>query len=89
MWLKLRFPFWFCGQFDKRLRCPVMHDRDAERALFRFAGFGYPYAAYRLNGGVQVYGRDQLQPLRWCQAFDAVHPGGLFPFVFLRHLSDG
>ena len=62
-----------------------MHDRDAEGALFRFAGFVCPYSAYRLCGCMQVHVRDQLQSLGRCQAFYAVYPGGLFPGVFLCH----
>ena len=62
-----------------------MHDRDAEGAFVRFAGFVYPYSAYRFCGCMQVHVRDQLQSLGRCQAFYAVHPGCLFPFVFLCH----
>ena len=35
---------------------------------------------------MQVHVRDQANSLGRCQAFYAVHPGCLFPFVFLRHL---
>ena len=62
-----------------------MHDRDAEWAFFRCAGFVYPDSAYRFRGCMQVHVRDQLQSLWRCQAFDAVNPGCLFPFVFLCH----
>ena len=62
-----------------------MHDRDAEWAFFRCAGFVYPDSAYRFRGCMQVHVRDQLQSLWRGQAFDAVNPGCLFPFVFLCH----
>jgi len=62
-----------------------MHDRDAEGALFRCAGFVSPYSADRLCGCMQVHVRDQLQSVGRCQALYAVNPGGLLPGVFLRH----
>jgi len=82
---KPRFPFWFEGQFDKRLRCPILHDRDAEWAFFQFPWFGYPNPAHWFCGCVQVHCGDQFQPLWWCQALYAIDPGSLFPGVFLGH----
>jgi len=60
-----------------------MHDRDAEGAFVRCAGCVSPYSAYRFHGSMQVHVREQLQSLWRCQALYAVHPGSLFPCVFL------
>jgi hypothetical protein len=62
-----------------------MHERNAEGAFGRFAGFVDPDAAYRLGGCRQVHGRDEWQSLRRCEALDTVHPSALLPGIVLGH----
>jgi hypothetical protein len=62
-----------------------MPGRDAEGAFVRCAGLVSPDSAHRFRGSLQGHVRDQLPSLWRCQALYAVHPGGLFPCVFLCH----
>src|SRR5690242_7155729 len=91
--LEARFPFGFQGLLDQCLMGAVAHDRDTERALFWFAGLGYPNPPHWLCFsllhvlGVNRFG--QRQAFGWSEGFHTINACRFLALVVLRHPPHG
>jgi len=84
--LETDFPFWFEGQFGKRLCSPIPHDGHPQAALFRGSTLGYPDAANEAGLGLEMQDQNKSHPPCWREVFHAVNPGCFLAPVILRHL---